>query len=50
VTNGAGLVPVLGFAVSALDTFLSEKILPISGPAMFLDAMYSSLFSSRSQS
>src|SRR5437667_9304532 len=49
VSNAAGLVPVLGFAVSVLDTFVVEKILPISGPAMFLDSMYGSLFSPRSE-
>jgi len=39
----------VGWAVGALDTFVEEKILPISGPAMFLDAMYGSLFSNRSE-
>jgi hypothetical protein len=40
----AGLIPILGPAVSALDTFVLDKILPLSGPAMFLDGMYGSLF------
>jgi hypothetical protein len=44
VGYGAGLVPVLGPVVSALDTFVLEKLLPLSGPAMFLDTMYGSLF------
>jgi len=45
VGNGAGLVPILGFAVGVLDTFVLEKLLPISGPTLFLDSMYESLFS-----
>jgi hypothetical protein len=45
VGYGAGLVPVLGPVVSALDTFVLERLLPLSGPAMFLDALYGSLFS-----
>jgi hypothetical protein len=49
VSNVAGLNPVVGLAVGALDTFVLEKILPISGPAMFLDAIYGSLFSNRSE-
>jgi hypothetical protein len=46
---GAGLIPILGPVVSALDTFVLEKLLPLSGPAMFLDTMYRSLFSSSSE-
>jgi hypothetical protein len=44
LSNVAGLNPVTGLAVGALDTFIVEKLLPLSGPAMFLDAMYGSLF------
>ena len=47
VCNGAGVVnPVLGIVLSAIDGFVLENILPISGPAMFLDSAYKSLFSS----
>lgn len=47
VSNVAGLNPLVGLAVGALDTFVLEKLLPLSGPAMFLDAMYGSLFDER---
>jgi hypothetical protein len=52
VSTGAGLVPVpgLGLAFGALDTFVLEKLLPISGPSMFLDMMYGSLFTQRTGS
>jgi hypothetical protein len=50
--TGVGAVPVLGvplgFAYGVLDTFVLEKVLPLSGPAMFLDVMYGSLFAPRS--
>jgi len=49
VGYGAGLIPVLGPVVSALDTFVLDKILPLSGPAMFLDTMYGSLFDARAK-
>jgi hypothetical protein len=45
LTNLAGMTnPVVGWGASALDTFVLDKILPLSGPAMFLDTMYRSLF------
>ncbi len=47
VSNLAGVNPVVGWAVSALDTFVLDTIFPLSGPAMFLDSMYGSLFAER---
>lgn len=41
VTSGVGFIPVVGQlagpAASALDMFLTEKVLPYSGPVAFLD-------------
>lgn len=45
VNGAAGLLPITGLALGAIDAFVLEKILPVSGPAMFLDALYGSLFS-----
>lgn len=45
VNGAAGLLPIAGLALGAIDTFVLEKILPVSGPAVFLDALYGSLFS-----
>jgi hypothetical protein len=50
LTNLTGVTnPVVGWGASALDTFILDKILPLSGPAMFLDAMYGSLFDARAK-
>jgi hypothetical protein len=35
---------VLGAGISTVDTFLMEKIFPLSGPSLFLSRMYRSLF------
>jgi hypothetical protein len=47
-TNGIGLIPVagqvLGPALSALDTFLAEKVLRESGVLMFINDLYPSIF------
>lgn len=48
--NGVGLIPVagplLGAAVSAVDTFILESVLPSRGPIAFLDNQYPSIFKS----
>ncbi|HKI85417.1 MAG TPA: hypothetical protein VKA53_01605 [Thermoanaerobaculia bacterium] len=48
LTSGIGMVPVVGqiagVAASGLDTFLIGKLLPASGPAVFLNRSYPSLF------
>jgi hypothetical protein len=46
-STGLGLIPggaVIGPAFGALDTFLTDKILPSRGPVAFLGSQYSSLF------
>jgi hypothetical protein len=44
-TTAAGLVlPPVGIALSGLDTFLTEKIVPEPGPTAFLGQLYSSVF------
>lgn len=44
----AGLAhPIIGAAVSALDTFLVEKLFPHSGPAAFVNKTFPSLFRKR---
>ena len=40
--------PIAGIAISVLDTFLIEKLLPHSGPAAFVNKTYPSLFQRRS--
>jgi hypothetical protein len=46
VSTGVGVVggAPLGAAVSALDTFLMERLFPLSGPTFFLGSLYPSLF------
>jgi hypothetical protein len=48
VTSGAGMIPVLGPALgpalSAVDTFLLEKLVGRPGPAVFLAKHYPSIF------
>ena len=39
--------PIAGIALSVLDTFLIEKLLPRSGPAAFVNNTYPSLFQKR---
>jgi hypothetical protein len=44
-TTAAGIVlPPVGIALSGLDTFLTEKIVPEPGPTAFLGQLYSSVF------
>jgi hypothetical protein len=40
--------PIAGIALSVLDTFLIDKLLPRSGPAAFVNKSYPSLFQKRS--
>jgi hypothetical protein len=50
LTNLAGVTNlVMGCGVSALDTFVLDKVLPLSGPALYLDKMYGSLFDARAK-
>lgn len=44
ISTGAGLLPVAGVAVSAVDRFLLEKWLPHSQPLTFLQHFYTSIF------
>jgi len=48
LTSGIGAIPVVGqiagFAAGGLDTFLIDKLLPSSGPAVFLNRSYPSMF------
>jgi hypothetical protein len=48
-STGIGLIPVVGNVTSAvlglLDSFLLERLLPQSGPVIFLNKQYPSLFS-----
>lgn len=48
VTNGVGVIPILGQAISVplsiLDHFLIDKIFPYSGVSAFIDDMYPSIF------
>ena len=50
VTSGIGVIPVVGqiagVAASALNTFIIAKLLPASGPAVFVNRSYPSLFES----
>jgi hypothetical protein len=47
-TSGIGAVPVIGYivgpALSALDTFVLERLLPEPGPVSFLSSSYPSIF------
>lgn len=46
-STGLGLIPggaFIGPAFGALDTFLTDKVLPSRGPVAFLGSQYSSLF------
>ena len=46
----AGLAhPLIGFAISALDTFLVEALFPHSGPAAFVNKTFPSLFGRRAK-
>jgi hypothetical protein len=50
LTNLAGVTnPVVGWGVGVLDTFVLDKVLPLSGPALFLDKMYGSLFDAQAK-
>ena len=48
VTNGIGIIPVIGSAISlslsTLDHFLIDKIFPRSGVTAFIDEKYPSIF------
>jgi len=48
VTTAIGLIPVAGVpaaaALSGLDAFLGDRLLPESGPALFLTKLYPSVF------
>jgi hypothetical protein len=47
-TTGVGvLVPPVGIALSVLDTFLTEKLIPGPGPTAFLSRLYPSVFPDR---
>jgi hypothetical protein len=39
-----GLIPALGFAWSVVDSYLLERVFPVSGPTVFLSRHYRSLF------
>ncbi len=44
-TTGVGvLVPPAGIGLGVLDTFLTEKVLPVPGPTAFLSRLYPSIF------
>lgn len=47
VSGLVGMIPALGIVVGALDTFLAEKLFPISGPVLFLSRQYPALFKTR---
>lgn len=50
ISAGLGAIPgvgsLLGLGLSALDTFVVDKLCPISGPTLFLGKSYPSLFES----
>jgi hypothetical protein len=50
VSTAVGLIPfagtVLGAGLSVIDSYLLEKIFPVSGPTLFLSSKYPSLFES----
>jgi len=51
VTTGISLLPggiILGPALSAIDSFLLEKLLPYPGPIMFINRQYPSIFEEKS--
>jgi hypothetical protein len=51
VVNGISFIPIagpfVGMALSGLDSFVVDELLPESGPAVFLSSGYPSLFDSR---
>lgn len=50
VENAVGLAyPVLGTALSILDSFIIDKLFPHSGPAAFVNKTYPSLFEKKHQ-
>jgi hypothetical protein len=45
ITTGVGVaVPPVGVALSAIDTFLTDKIVPEPGPTAFVSQLYPSIF------
>jgi hypothetical protein len=51
ISTAIGFIPILGTAVAAVlsivDSYLLEKLFPISGPTIFLSRQYPSLFEKR---
>ena len=47
VGEGAGMIPGVGTIVSAIDSFLLEKIFPHKGAITFVNKLYPSIFRNR---
>lgn len=51
ISTAIGLIPIIGTAVgtalSVVDSYLLEKVFPVSGPTLFLSRQYPSLFEKR---
>lgn len=44
VSSGVGLIPSVGLVASAIDSFLLEKLFPVSGPISFVNKLIPSMF------